>query len=405
MLSRTLSLLAIAALLPACAATQMTPAEQELAETMAAESFQPATRELRASIETQPLLAQATFWSREYQLNPADLEATIKLAAAVRKMGNPGRAAEITQTTRALYPKDPYLAAEYAAALVTAENGKAALPVLDEAIGHSPGYARLWSLRGAALDQAGQYQQARQSYGRALQITPHDPNVLANMGLSFALEGDSQTAEKWLVRAAAIPGASDTVTRNLELVQRMNGTAATPPVRSAERVATSAPAPVPSQPAMRAPAAPTAQGLAPRGNFQVFDPSQARSAAEAARAVATQRAASPALKATDPNALDRLARNASPAARAVSQGRSIHSAPVQGMMAPQGLAAPQGMAAPQGTPAPQTGSPFAQAPQPRPGYPQAYPQPVNPYAQSGYAQPVPAQPARVPPRGPARMRR
>lgn len=214
----------LGALMTGCAAApQYTPAEQEMAETMGKDSFQPATRTSRDSIETQELLAQAAFWMREYELNPADLEAAIKLAAVVRKVGNPQRAVEITQTTRALYPRDPYLNAEFAAALIASERALDAIKPLDEALAYAPAYGRLWSLKGAALDQQGQYELARKHYARALQITPNDPNVMANLGLSYALSGDAETAEGWLRRAASIPGASKGVHQNLAIVLQIQG--------------------------------------------------------------------------------------------------------------------------------------------------------------------------------------
>jgi len=86
--------------------------ETQIQTDLAVDQYMPATRQMRDAIETQELFAQAAFWSNEYNLNPGDLEAALKLSAAVRKMGNPGRAIEITQTTRALYPSDPYLMAE-----------------------------------------------------------------------------------------------------------------------------------------------------------------------------------------------------------------------------------------------------------------------------------------------------
>jgi len=94
---------------------------------------------------------------------------------------------------------------------------------LDEALRTAPGYARLWSLKGAALDQQENYDLARKHYAKALQITPHDPNVMANVGLSFALSGDPVTAEGWLRRAVAIPGASQSVRQNLALILRLQG--------------------------------------------------------------------------------------------------------------------------------------------------------------------------------------
>lgn len=210
-------------LLSGCFAPKYTAAEQEMAETLTGENYQPATREFRDNIETQDVLAQAAFWSREHSLNPGDLEAAIKLASAVRRMGNASQAIEITQQTRALYPRDPYLAAEYAAALIASERGVDAIDTLDTAIRTAPGYARLWSLKGAALDQMEQYELARKHYAKALQITPYDPSILANIGLSYALSGDAATGENWLRRAVEIPGAGPSVRQNLAIVLQIQG--------------------------------------------------------------------------------------------------------------------------------------------------------------------------------------
>lgn len=211
-------------MLSACSmAANYTEGEKEMVANMTPSKYQPATRELRNSIETQDILAQAAFWSKEYQLNPADLEAIVKLAASVRKMGNAAKAVEITQTSRAMYPTDPYLIAEYAAALIAIDRGSEALKPLDQALRGAPNYARLWSLKGAALDQVSKFDQARQHYGRALQITPNDPNIMANMGLSFALAGDPVTAERWLRQAANQADASDSIRQNLDLILQLQG--------------------------------------------------------------------------------------------------------------------------------------------------------------------------------------
>ncbi len=225
-MSLRLTILATASVLvlTGCAiAPGYTDSEQEMTETLKGSNFQPSTREMRDNIETQELFAQAAFWSREYELNPGDLESAIKLSAAVRKLGNPQRAIEIAQTTRALYPRDPYLTAEFAAGLIAAERAQEAMQPLDKALRTAPGYARLWSLKGAALDQQEDYELARKHYAKALQITPHDPNVMANVGLSFALSGDPVTAEGWLRRAVAVPGASQSVRQNLALILQLQG--------------------------------------------------------------------------------------------------------------------------------------------------------------------------------------
>lgn len=201
----------------------ITPQESGIRDQMAVDRFMPATREMRDNIETQELFAQAAFWSHEYELNPSDLEATLKLAAAVRKLGNPAQAVQITQTSRAIHPRDPYLLAEHAAGLIATDRALDAMPIIDQGLAVAPAYGRLWSLKGAALDQMEDYQAARQAYSRALQITPNDPNVLTNIGLSHALSGDLATAEAWLRRAAASPGAGAGVRQNLAMIMQLQG--------------------------------------------------------------------------------------------------------------------------------------------------------------------------------------
>lgn len=224
---RTLQLtlmLGAAMMITACAvAPGMTPQEAAIRDQGSVDRFMPATREMRDNIETQELFAQAAFWSHEYELNPTDLEATLKLAAAVRKLGNPSQAVQITQTSRAIHPRDPYLLAEHAAGLIADQRALDAAPIIDQGLAIAPAYGRLWSLKGAALDQMEDYQAARQAYSRALQITPNDPNVLTNIGLSHALSGDLATAEAWIRRAAASPGAGAGVRQNLAMIMQLQG--------------------------------------------------------------------------------------------------------------------------------------------------------------------------------------
>ena len=153
-------------------APPMTAQETQIKTDLDVDNFLPATRQMRDAIETQELFSQAAFWSNEYHLNPSDLEAALKLSSAVRRMGNPARAVEITQTTRALYPRDPYLIAEYAAALIASERALDAIPILNDGLKTTPNYGRLWSLKGAALDQQERYAEARQHYDRALGLRP-----------------------------------------------------------------------------------------------------------------------------------------------------------------------------------------------------------------------------------------
>lgn len=200
-----------------------TPIEKQTINDLRPANYVPRTADQRAAILTQGLFAQAAFWSREYDLNPADLEAAINLASTLRRLNNPAKAVEITTQTRALYPRDVDLMTELGAALIANNQPQKAIEIIDTALRQRPDRARLWSMKGAALDQVEMFDQARQHYTRALQLAPNDAGIMANVGLSYALEGDPRTAEVWLRRAANVPGASAAVRQNLALVLGLQG--------------------------------------------------------------------------------------------------------------------------------------------------------------------------------------
>ena len=345
-------------------APPMNAQETQIKSDLTVDRYMPATRQMRDAIETQELFAQAAFWSNEYNLNPADLESALKLSAAVRKLGNPGRAVEITQTTRALYPRDPYLMAEFAAALIASERSLDAIPILNEGLSTTPSYGRLWSLKGAALDQQERYAEARQNYDRALRITPNDPNVMANIGLSHALSGDPATAEGWLRRAVSMPNASDNVRQNLILVLKLQGK-----MDEAQRLSgmTRPSASIPkASPAFSQAAAPRPTTAAPRP---------------------TQTSAAPR------QAPQQYSAQQSPQAR-------MYTGPTQGQRFSSASEAARAMAARQSgkaVAAPQPQSPFVQ--QPQTAVPQSAPQGYYPPMT---AAPTPPQPQR---RAPNRRRR
>ena len=199
------------------------PLEKQTVEELSGVNYVPRSDEEREAIATQDMFAQTAFWSREYDLNPADLEAAINLAANLRKMGNPSKSIEVAQHTRALYPRDVDLMTELGASLIANNDTNEAIKIIDSALYQRPRSARLWSLKGAAMDQQERFGEARQNYTKALGLAPNDPSILANVGLSYALEGDPQTAEIWLRRAATLPGANPNVRQNLALVLGLQG--------------------------------------------------------------------------------------------------------------------------------------------------------------------------------------
>ena len=195
-----------------------TPLEEQTVKELSGANYVPRSAIEREAILTQDLFTQAAFWSREYDLNPADLEAAINLASTLRRMGNVAKSIEVATHTRALYPRNVELMTELAASLVANNDTEKGLKIIDTALSRAPQSDRLWGLKGAVFDQLERYNEARQFYSRALSINPHNPTTLANLGLSYALAGDAKTAETWLRRAVAYPNASPSVRQNLSLV-------------------------------------------------------------------------------------------------------------------------------------------------------------------------------------------
>ena len=88
-------------------------------------------------------------------------------------------------------PGNKALLAGYGRALADNGNFQQAFDVLGQA--HSPDNPdwRILSAQGAALDQLGRFEEARQYYSSALKIVPEEPSVLSNLGLSYVLSKGS----------------------------------------------------------------------------------------------------------------------------------------------------------------------------------------------------------------------
>lgn len=142
---------------------------------------------------------------------------------ADRAPTDPARAVEAYGERYRANPGNRALLAQYGRALADNGNFQQAYDVLSKA--HSPDNPdwRLLSVQGTALDQMGRHEEARSYYASALKITPGDPGVLSNLGLSYMLSRDLPKAEEALRQAYASPRASARVRQNLALVVGLQG--------------------------------------------------------------------------------------------------------------------------------------------------------------------------------------
>jgi Flp pilus assembly protein TadD len=162
-------------------------------------------------------------WGARYRANPADPEAAIQYAQALRGVGQRVQAAAVLEQSAIHNPQNRAVLGAYGRALADRGAYREALDVLDRAHTQDQPDWRILSVQGAVLDQLGRHADAQRHYASALRLMPDEPSVLSNLGLSYALSKNLPQAEATLRRAAAQPGAEPKVRQNLALVIGLQG--------------------------------------------------------------------------------------------------------------------------------------------------------------------------------------
>lgn len=186
--------------------------------------------DVTGSISRQETPRTEDEWRREaekagdrYRANQQNPQAAIQYAQALRASGQKTQASAVLEQASIANPGDKALLGAYGRALVDVGNFQTALDVLSRA--HTPDNPdwRILSVQGAALDQLGRHDEARNYYESALRIVPDEPTVLSNLGLSYALTKDLAKAETTLRRAQERGSTDARVRQNLALVIGLQG--------------------------------------------------------------------------------------------------------------------------------------------------------------------------------------
>jgi Flp pilus assembly protein TadD len=129
----------------------------------------------------------------------------------------------VMQTAAIKAPNDMQVLGAYGKALADAGQLAQADDVLSRSYTEErPNWSSL-SVRGSIADQIGDHAKAQEFYRDALKIAPGEPNVLSNLGLSYALTKQLGPAEQVLRQAADSPRADGRVRDNLALVLSLEG--------------------------------------------------------------------------------------------------------------------------------------------------------------------------------------
>ncbi|WP_292085474.1 MULTISPECIES: tetratricopeptide repeat protein [unclassified Brevundimonas] len=191
--------------------------------TAAAPARKPADAATRASYDRADALSRSVFWSNEQQINPMDPVAGVRMAQALREMGQFDQAAGTAQNVLTVQPANLEAMLEVGRAHIARGQAFYGIATLEQARAAAPRDWRPLSLLGVAYQQVRRPDDAKTAWTEALRLSPDNPDVLTNAAIARMGEGDAASAEILLRRAAAQPTATLKVRQNLALSLGLQG--------------------------------------------------------------------------------------------------------------------------------------------------------------------------------------
>jgi Flp pilus assembly protein TadD len=189
----------------------------------AAQARTPASAADRAAYGRLDPLARSVFWSREMEINPADPVAGVKLAEALRQMGQHEQAAATAQQVLISQPGNIDAMLEVGRAHIARGQAFYGIAALEQARSLSPNDWRPLSLLGVAYQQVRRPEDARAAWNEALRVSPDNAEVLNNAAMAQITGGDAAGAETLLRRRVAQPAATLQMRLNLAMALGLQG--------------------------------------------------------------------------------------------------------------------------------------------------------------------------------------
>jgi Flp pilus assembly protein TadD len=170
------------------------------------------------STDNNNLRADADNLGKQYEKDPGEKSSSINYARALRAETRYAEAAAVMQTAAIRAPFDFEVLGEYGKALADSGDLAHAKEVLSRAYTPDRPSPTIMSVQGVVDDELGDHEGARTFYRGALKISPGDPAILNNLGLSYLLTRQLPESEAALRQANASPEAGARERDNLAMV-------------------------------------------------------------------------------------------------------------------------------------------------------------------------------------------
>ncbi len=168
------------------------------------------------------IVLAASMYQKAIAEDPNLIPARIGFAKTLADMGNIPAAIEAYNDLLKLKPDD--IAAKRNLAMLYLGDFKAeqAEKLLIDALNQKPD-SKLFNSLGVAYDIMGRPDNAKQAYYSGLSIGAADQNILANLGLSLALNGDVKKGAQIMQKAVNSPESNPVYRQNLALIYILSG--------------------------------------------------------------------------------------------------------------------------------------------------------------------------------------
>lgn len=183
----------------------------------------PATAQQRADSERLDAVTRSVFWNREREVNPSDPVAGVKLAQALRELGQFDQAAETAQSVLTVQPNNIEAMLELGKDHIARGQGFYGIAALEQARAMAPNDWRPLSLLGVAYNQVRREDDAKAAWNEGLRLSADNPEILTNAAVALLTAGNLTGAEGLLRRAVAQPAATAQMRLNLAMALGLQG--------------------------------------------------------------------------------------------------------------------------------------------------------------------------------------